>query len=374
MPPKRRVTKKPLNTVCLEGYKINKKGRCVKDKNYVVRLQTVPLYSKPIGPKPKGSNEYSRAIGPKPKSVNEYSRAIGPKPKGSNEYSRDSHDSTIWVESNKCNSLQKSPFHKKFLKQISEEGFTCQKELGSGGFGTTYLFSSDKGEKIAVKVIKAKHSLDITVKNEIDILERFKNKCSEEHLLCYKKIYNYESPKVQKKGIYIITEFIEGNDMYHLIIKRKISHSQFVNLLSQAIAALEYIHSVGIIHYDIKPQNMMITKDYKLKIIDFGGAKVSTDGNKSIPNYTIHTRNYVPKDVYFEEPNPPFSYGEYFDFYSLGKSFIGFDHKGVDLKTKGLLNLFDIMNYSNYKDILSQIKEILKVSIPLQKSKSVSVK
>ena len=81
-PVKRRVAKKPaqktLRTVCLEGYKINKKGRCVKDKKYVVRLHTVPMYSKPIGPKPKSVNEYSRAIGPKPKSVNEYSRAIGP--------------------------------------------------------------------------------------------------------------------------------------------------------------------------------------------------------------------------------------------------------------------------------------------------------
>ena len=86
-PVKRRVAKKPaqktLRTVCLEGYKINKKGRCVKDKNYVVRLHTVPMYpvpvySKPIGPKPKSVNEYSRSIGPKPKDVNEYSRAIGP--------------------------------------------------------------------------------------------------------------------------------------------------------------------------------------------------------------------------------------------------------------------------------------------------------
>ena len=288
----------------------------------------------------------------------------------------DSYASIMQVVSKNCGSLQNFPFHKEFLKQISEEGFTCQKELGSGGFGTTYLFSSEKGEKIAVKAIQAKRSLDITVKNEIDVLERFKNKCSEEHLLCYKKIYNYESPKVQEKGIYIITEFIEGFDMFELIGKRNISHHQFVNLLSQAITALEYIHSVGIIHYDIKPENIMITKDCTLKIIDFGGAKVSTDGNKSIPIYTTYTPSYAPKDLKFQETNP-FSYGEYFDFYSLGQAFVGFDHKESDIQTKSLLNLFDIMDYSNYKDILSQIKEMIKgsrVSIPLQKSKSVSVK
>ena len=242
--------------------------------------------------------------------------------------------------------------------------FKLVKSLGEGGFGETFLFQDGK-RKLVVKAIKKKYSNSSDTLNEIDVLKRLSQKCSKEHLLCFKSTMKYDD------STFILSEFINGMNLYDYsnkyflnIPKNNIARmvNTMLSFINQSIKSLDYIHSLGIIHYDIKPENMMVSDKNNLKIIDFGGAKTSIDG-KTIKNYNAHTQYYTPVDIKFKDSNP-FSYGEYFDFYSLAVSFVEISQSIVssvdkDTKLVKIIKLFHRIKYTNYRETIEIVKILL---------------
>ena len=150
------------------------------------------------------------------------------------------------------------------------------KKIGSGTYGVVYeakniIFNN----KIAMKIIKKLDSMDIIlINNEIDILK----KLSHPNIV---RIYEfYES----KNNFYLINEYCDGGELFYYINKNALNEQQLSVLFYQVFSGLCYLHENNILHRDMKPENILISKKetdlltneeyFWIKIIDFGTAKI----------------------------------------------------------------------------------------------------
>jgi serine/threonine protein kinase len=260
---------------------------------------------------------------------------------------------------NACRAINASSFLKNNLK-----GYKCQKMLGEGSFGRTFLMK--KGDrKVVVKSIFKKYVNDIEVMKEAYILKKLQQQCSLEHVLCH-----FNSIKSQSE-VYIITEYIEGCDMfdyYRSKYRLDTLKTNTFKFIGQMIEGLRYIHKLGVVHFDIKPENVMVTEEGSLKIIDFGGAVYSK--NKGKISQITYTSPYLPPGAEDHMKNIPYSHGVYRDFYAFFKTFRN-DTSGVispldkvmDVDPGYRLNLvyklFDKVEKYNYKLKITLIKQLL---------------
>ena len=180
-------------------------------------------------------------------------------------------------------------------------GYNCVDFLGEGGFGATFMMSKDPRTNLALKVIQGldKKSLD----NEDKILKKLSSSCAKERILCYIKRFS------EGDVTYFVTEYIQGLPMDNHI---QVKPGDIYKVLAQLIDSVEYIHSKGIVHFDIKPDNVMVSEDGDIKLIDFGGASIRNEKDKV--TLSAYTRHFAPSDIREEYS---FEDGKYFDWYTV---------------------------------------------------------
>ena len=138
--------------------------------------------------------------------------------------------------------------------------------LGEGTFGVVKLGKvKPTGEKVAIKVLEKKKIInkddEIRVEREIDILKKV-------HHINVIKIMKIEE---DQDNIYIIMEFCENGELFnHIVEEKKLEEIEAAYFYYQLINGLECIHYNEVVHRDLKPENLLISKEYILKIIDFG--------------------------------------------------------------------------------------------------------
>jgi calcium-dependent protein kinase len=151
--------------------------------------------------------------------------------------------------------------------------------LGNGAFGKVrlYLDKQCRDMKFAIKTLKKENiSQDLLncITSEVKILSE----------LDHPNIVKYYETYEDDSFIHIVMEYLQGEDLYKLINKRKYSNfkeKDAAEIMTYLLKALGFIHKKGLVHRDIKPQNILfsIPGDYKtLKIIDFGLS--TTESNK----------------------------------------------------------------------------------------------
>ncbi len=141
--------------------------------------------------------------------------------------------------------------------------------LGGGGMGTVYKATDREVERlVALKVIKAE------LAGNSDILSRFK-----QELILARKVTHRNVIRIfdlgRASGIrYITMEYIEGPDLGSLLKEKgKPSYPMSVDIIEQVCLALEAAHAEGVVHRDLKPQNIMIDNQGKVVVMDFGIAR-----------------------------------------------------------------------------------------------------
>ena len=141
--------------------------------------------------------------------------------------------------------------------------------LGEGGMGAVYKAKDRELERfVALKVIRPELAASRA------ILARFKQELRLAHQVTHRNVVrSYDLSEAE--GIKFITmEFIEGGDLRHLLLERgKFSPREAVDLMRQVCLALEAAHSVGVIHRDLKPQNIMRDQQGRIVVMDFGLAR-----------------------------------------------------------------------------------------------------
>lgn len=237
---------------------------------------------------------------------------------------------------------------------INLNEFKKVKELGRGAFGITYLYQKGN-QKYAVKTIEGILSKNSMM--EIEILKRLK-KCFTRNVLCFNQI------DIDKnKNSFIITEFIDGytlGEYFKNICKKAKNLHEYKksinNIFNQCLSGLKYIHSVEVFHRDIKPDNIMISKDGVAKLIDFGmastpilkkddgsGGSGGSDREYEVP--ILGGTPYYSPDHMDRVYNQSIPEAKVSDMYSLVKSFAG-PHTGYS-PFMILLALYKDEKYSN---------------------------
>ncbi|MCF4966136.1 bifunctional serine/threonine-protein kinase/formylglycine-generating enzyme family protein [Nostoc sp. CMAA1605] len=189
------------------------------------------------------------------------------------------------------------------------------KLLGGGGFAVTYLardnFQPSK-PLCVVKQLRPNQTQNRVIEffeKEAAILERLGKHPYIPQLLAH---FN------QDDNLYIVQEFIEGQDLSREIFPgKRLSESYVTKLLQDALEILSFVHQQGVIHRDIKPQNLMRRQDVKIILIDFGAVKelgtlmINSQGevNSSV---VIGTPGYMSYEQYRGKP----CFGS--DIYALG--------------------------------------------------------
>lgn len=143
--------------------------------------------------------------------------------------------------------------------------------IGEGGMGNVYLAEhATLGRKAAIKVLSPQYA------NNPEIRARFKNEASTLSKLHHPNIVTLYDYVEDDDRLCLVMEYVDGHNLDHYIanIRGPIPESVALPLFDQILSAFAYAHNMGVIHRDIKPSNIIITPENKVKILDFGIAKL----------------------------------------------------------------------------------------------------
>ncbi len=156
------------------------------------------------------------------------------------------------------------------MKLTLNDRYQLENELGSGGMAHVYQATDTMLErKIAIKVLKEDFSSSPAFQ------ERFKQEARAAANLTHPNIVTIHDFGLDQKRLFIVMEYVPGTDLKHLIRESEdgLPIEQATRLFIQACAGVGYAHRAGLVHCDIKPHNMLITPDNRLKVTDFGIAR-----------------------------------------------------------------------------------------------------
>jgi serine/threonine protein kinase len=188
--------------------------------------------------------------------------------------------------------------------------------LGVGGAATVYLGrDSITGQMVVVKLVHA-HLTDENYigrfKREIDLLKEIDNPYI---IKLYDWSLNEFDPKVGQNLSYIIAEFVEGHSLADIIdTSGPLDEPDALAITRQLSVGLADIHKSGIVHRDIKSQNIMITPDNQAKLIDFGIARAQGHDTLTQASHFAGTLYYAPPEQILESH----AVDHRADLYSLG--------------------------------------------------------
>lgn len=160
-------------------------------------------------------------------------------------------------------------------------GYEMVKVLGRGGMGCVMLARHQQtGEAVAIKTLLP----EVAVSDQA--LRRFMREIDVAAALQHPHIVRFIDRGTNKGVVYLITEFVEGADAAKLADARggRLPYQEAVKIIAQALEALQYAHTRGYIHRDIKDQNILVTgtwPNYTSKLTDFGLAKSFTQTGMS---------------------------------------------------------------------------------------------
>lgn len=144
--------------------------------------------------------------------------------------------------------------------------------LGQGGMGTVFkAMDRELGEVIAIKTLKQDF-----LKEDPTALERFKSEIRLARRISHRNVVRTHDLGEREGFYYITMEYVEGTSLKQLIRQRgRLPVAVTLSVGKQLARALEIAHEQGIIHRDIKPQNMVVQSDGVLKVMDFGIARLA---------------------------------------------------------------------------------------------------
>ena len=165
-------------------------------------------------------------------------------------------------------------------------------KLGAGGMGVVYLAEDLKlGRKVAIKIL----SHEFTTNR--DRLNRFEQEASAASNLNHPNILTIHDVGIDDGRHYIATEFIDGVTLRRKMAATPLEIPEILDVAIQVGSALEEAHSAGIVHRDIKPDNVMVRRNGYVKVLDFGLAKLTETVDRSPADGEASTRVLVQTDA-----------------------------------------------------------------------------
>jgi eukaryotic-like serine/threonine-protein kinase len=161
----------------------------------------------------------------------------------------------------------KEPLSMSAGKKLGE--YEIVEHLGSGGMGAVYRARDPKFRRdVAIKVLPPDFAKDP------DRLQRFEQEAQAIGILNHPNILSVYDTGIADGSPYLVSEYVEGETLRDKLASSQLSQRKAIDYALQLARGLSAAHDRGIIHRDLKPENVMITKDGRVKILDFGLAKL----------------------------------------------------------------------------------------------------
>ncbi len=161
-------------------------------------------------------------------------------------------------------------------------------KLGEGGMGEVYLAEDTRlNRRVALKFLPAQYASDQ------DLRARFKREAQAAAALNHPNIITIHEVAEFESRPYIAMEYVEGKSLKDLIDKKELPVNQILDVGMQICEGLAKAHQTGIIHRDIKPQNILMDQESRVRICDFGLAKLKRDAMLTQIGTTVGTVAYM---------------------------------------------------------------------------------
>lgn len=197
------------------------------------------------------------------------------------------------------------------------DGYKIEKVLGKGGMGVVY-----KATDVSLDKVVAMKVMNPMLAQDPRFSSRFKSEARALGRLQHPNIVGVFAFRHIEQHLFIVMEFVEGGTITDRILKDgPFRWKDALPLMKQALRAIEYAHRGKVIHRDLKPRNILVTRDNIVKITDFGLAKIQIDTSESMvatrTGFTGGTLYYMPPEQLEGLPNVDHRG----DIYSLGMTF-----------------------------------------------------
>lgn len=187
--------------------------------------------------------------------------------------------------------------------------YEVQEIIGVGGMSVVYkAYDNFDDRTVAIKILK-----DEFLNNE-EFKRRFKNESKAIALLSHENIVRVYDVNFGEKLQYIVMEYIDGITLKEYINKQNsLTWNDALYFMTQILRAVQHAHDKGIVHRDIKPQNIILLPNGTLKVTDFGIARFSRTETKTLTEQAIGSVHYIAPEQAKGEPTD-----ERADIYSMG--------------------------------------------------------
>ena len=196
----------------------------------------------------------------------------------------------------------------KYLGTMLDDRYEILEVIGTGGMAVVYKAMCHRLNRyVAVKILRD------DLANDEEFRKRFQTEAQAVAMLSHPNIVSVYDVSHSDGVEYIVMELIEGVTLMQYMKKKgALGWKEALHFAVQISKALEHAHEKGIIHRDIKPQNIMILKDGTIKVADFGIAALESAQEKK-SDQTVGSVHYIaPEQARGEQPDPRS------DIYSLG--------------------------------------------------------
>jgi serine/threonine protein kinase len=178
------------------------------------------------------------------------------------------------------------------------------REVGRGAMGIVYLARDDTiGRNVAVKTLHVDPMLSPAEMREVT--ERFEREARAAGMLSHPNVVTVYDVGDEGGTPYMAMEFLEGAPLGDIIEEGPMTIERATSVAAQVLSALEYAHGHGVVHRDIKPDNIFLLRDGRVKVADFGIAHLAGSGTMTLVGQVIGTPGYMsPEQVKGETVGP----------------------------------------------------------------------
>ena len=197
----------------------------------------------------------------------------------------------------------------KYVGKRLDGRYEIQEIIGVGGMAVVYkAFDNQENRIVAVKILK-----DEFTSNQ-EFIRRFKNESKAIAMLSHQNIVKVYDVSFGDLIQYIVMEYIEGITLKEFIERQgSLRWKDAVHFTIQILRGLQHAHDKGIVHRDVKPQNIMVLPDGTIKVTDFGIARFTRSDQRTITDKAIGSVHYIsPEQARGEKTD------EKSDIYSVG--------------------------------------------------------
>ena len=173
--------------------------------------------------------------------------------------------------------------------------YTVRELIGTGGMANVYKAVVGPGGPVPEGTVVAVKVLRQELMHDPDLVRRFKNESKAISLLNHPNIVTVYDVSVSEKLQYIVMEYVDGMTLREYLNERggRLTSRETVHFISQILKALDHAHRNGVVHRDIKPQNIMLLDNGQLRMMDFGIARISRAENQLSGGKAMGSVHYI---------------------------------------------------------------------------------